>query len=197
MSDVTLSYKGSDILELSDSGSATLKTGGTYCEADIELEYVKPSGGGDSDVRLISEFNFTVPEQTSAAQTINIPFDTSTLDYYQGNVPFLLYLKSETEPETPTLRTLVERWELFSLHSNHSNYIYSRGFWARIIGTDGTSEYTTGTYGDLNAAGQLLNMSRINSNPGIGIQLKASATTGTVQTGTWHGKLYRISGFKG
>lgn len=45
MSDVTLSYKGSDILELSDSGSATLKTGGTYCEADIEVEYVKPSGG--------------------------------------------------------------------------------------------------------------------------------------------------------
>ena len=45
MSDVTLSYKGSDILELSDSGSSTLKTGGKYCEADIELEYVKPSGG--------------------------------------------------------------------------------------------------------------------------------------------------------
>ena len=48
MSDVTLSYKGSDILELSDSGSATLKTGDTYCEADIEVEYVKPSGGGGS-----------------------------------------------------------------------------------------------------------------------------------------------------
>lgn len=46
MSDVTLSYKGSDILELSDSGSATLKTGGKYCEDDIAVEYVKPSGGG-------------------------------------------------------------------------------------------------------------------------------------------------------
>lgn len=46
MADVTLSYKGDDILELSNSGSATLKTGGTYCEADIEVEYVKPSGGG-------------------------------------------------------------------------------------------------------------------------------------------------------
>ena len=46
MSDVTLSYKGSDILELSDSGSATLKTGGKYCEGDIGVEYVKPSGGG-------------------------------------------------------------------------------------------------------------------------------------------------------
>ena len=46
MSDVTLSYKGSDILELSDSGSATLKTGGKYCEDDVTVEYVKPSGGG-------------------------------------------------------------------------------------------------------------------------------------------------------
>lgn len=54
MSDVTLSYKGSDILELSDSGSATLKTGGTYCEADIELEYVKPSGGEDFLVKRIT-----------------------------------------------------------------------------------------------------------------------------------------------
>lgn len=47
MADVTLTYKGSDILELSDSGSATLKTGGKYCEDDIEVEYVKPSGGGN------------------------------------------------------------------------------------------------------------------------------------------------------
>lgn len=46
MADVTLSYKGSDILELSDSGSATLKTGGKYCEDDVTVEYVKPSGGG-------------------------------------------------------------------------------------------------------------------------------------------------------
>ena len=49
MADVTLTYKGSDILELSNSGSATLKTGGTYCEADIEVEYVKPSGGEEID----------------------------------------------------------------------------------------------------------------------------------------------------
>ena len=52
MADVTLSYKGSDILELSDSGSATLKTGGKYCEDDIGLEYVKPSGGGSAEYFL-------------------------------------------------------------------------------------------------------------------------------------------------
>lgn len=50
MADVTLTYNGSDILELSDSGSATLKTGGKYCEDDIAVEYVKPSGGSTDNV---------------------------------------------------------------------------------------------------------------------------------------------------
>lgn len=45
MSDITLTYKGNTIAEMSDSGTKTLETGGTYCEADIEVEYVKPSGG--------------------------------------------------------------------------------------------------------------------------------------------------------
>ena len=49
MADVTLTYKGSTIAELSDSGSKTLNTAGKYCEADIALSYVKPGGGGDAD----------------------------------------------------------------------------------------------------------------------------------------------------
>ena len=65
MSDVTLSYKGSDILELSDSGSATLKTGGTYCEADIEVEYVKPSGGQDR----LKETTITLAQDYAQANT--------------------------------------------------------------------------------------------------------------------------------
>lgn len=59
MADVTLTYKGSDILELSDSGSATLKTGGKYCEDDIAVEYVKPSGGGDPYEMLVAVNNNT------------------------------------------------------------------------------------------------------------------------------------------
>lgn len=46
MADVTLTYKGATIAELSDSGSKTLRTAGKFCEADIGVEYVKPSGGG-------------------------------------------------------------------------------------------------------------------------------------------------------
>ena len=46
MADVTLTYQGATIAELDESGSKTLRTAGKYCEADIGVEYVKPSGGG-------------------------------------------------------------------------------------------------------------------------------------------------------
>lgn len=41
MADVTVKYKGSTILDISASGSATLNTAGKFCEADILLEYTK------------------------------------------------------------------------------------------------------------------------------------------------------------
>ncbi len=44
MSDVTLTYKGATIAELNASGNKTLKTSGKYCDADIQLEYVKSGG---------------------------------------------------------------------------------------------------------------------------------------------------------
>ena len=53
MADVTLTYKGATIAELSDSGSKTLQTAGRFCEANIGLEYTKPSGGGNDLVGLV------------------------------------------------------------------------------------------------------------------------------------------------
>ena len=46
MSDVTVSYKGADIATMDASGTKTLQTQGKYCEGDISIVYVKPSGGG-------------------------------------------------------------------------------------------------------------------------------------------------------
>lgn len=46
MADVTLTYKGSTIAEMNASGNKILKTSGKYCEGDIGVSYVKPSGGG-------------------------------------------------------------------------------------------------------------------------------------------------------
>lgn len=41
MADVTLTYKGQNILELSASGNKTILTAGKYCEGDITLTYIK------------------------------------------------------------------------------------------------------------------------------------------------------------
>ena len=46
MADLTIRYKGNPIVELSESGTKTLKTAGKYCEGDITVEYAKPAGGG-------------------------------------------------------------------------------------------------------------------------------------------------------
>lgn len=109
MADVTLSYKGSDILELSDSGSATLKTGGTYCEADIEVEYVKPSGGG-SPWELIADHTsdaiatVVTAEIPSAYQTENVykveilaEFNKLEYPYYGVNNAFTAYDNSRAQ----------------------------------------------------------------------------------------------------
>ena len=41
MADVTLRYKGQTIAELNSPGTRKLKTAGKYCEADVELTYIK------------------------------------------------------------------------------------------------------------------------------------------------------------
>ena len=45
MADLTIKYKGQPIVEMTESGTKTLKTAGKYCEGDITVEYVKPAGG--------------------------------------------------------------------------------------------------------------------------------------------------------
>ncbi|MBO4420001.1 MAG: hypothetical protein J5789_09295 [Oscillospiraceae bacterium] len=51
MADVTLSYKGQTIGVLNSTGNLTMKTAGKYCEADIDLVYVK-SGEGSPRAEL-------------------------------------------------------------------------------------------------------------------------------------------------
>ena len=41
MADVTLTYKGQNILELDDSGTKLIKLSAKYCEDDITLVYIK------------------------------------------------------------------------------------------------------------------------------------------------------------
>lgn len=41
MADIEVSYKGSKIVDISESGTTTLKTKGKYCEDDITVDYTK------------------------------------------------------------------------------------------------------------------------------------------------------------
>ena len=45
MADLTIKFKGQPIVEMTESGTKTLKTAGKYCEGDITVEYAKPAGG--------------------------------------------------------------------------------------------------------------------------------------------------------
>lgn len=48
MSDINITYKNSSIATMDASGTKTIETAGKYCEDDITIEYVRPSGGGVS-----------------------------------------------------------------------------------------------------------------------------------------------------
>lgn len=74
MADITISYKGATIAEISASGTTTLETAGKYCEDDISLAYVKPSGGVSvppNDVNFI-DYDGTIVASYSAADFANL-----------------------------------------------------------------------------------------------------------------------------
>lgn len=76
MADVTLTYKGDTIAELSESGSKTIETAGKYCEADILLEYVKSGGGLPAGMTKVGSGSFTFASRT----VLNTPI-THGLDF--------------------------------------------------------------------------------------------------------------------
>ena len=49
MSDITVTFKNQTILTMDASGSEDFLTQGKYCEDDISITYVKPSGGGQQE----------------------------------------------------------------------------------------------------------------------------------------------------
>lgn len=53
MSDITVTFKNEAILTMDASGSKDLLTQGKYCEDDISISYVKPSGGGSVTITNI------------------------------------------------------------------------------------------------------------------------------------------------
>ena len=90
MADVTLTYKGNTIAEMSDTGTKTLKTAGKYCEGDIGVSYVKPSSGGTSD-ELVKQLvqtrsgTLTIPSNIGITKIAMYAFSHSS--YNNINLP--------------------------------------------------------------------------------------------------------------
>ena len=55
MADLTIKFKGQPIVEMTESGTKTLKTAGKYCEDDISVEYAKPAGGGGFAETIVTD----------------------------------------------------------------------------------------------------------------------------------------------
>ena len=80
MADITLTYKGNTIAEISDSGSKTLQTEGKYCEGNIGLTYVKPSGGNSFPVKKIKGLTNLFRGTTWDSTTVEIDFDGADIN---------------------------------------------------------------------------------------------------------------------
>ena len=74
MSDVTVSYKGADIATMDASGTKTLQTQGKYCEGDISIAYVKPSGGESVVQKDVNFYDYdgSIVASYSAADFANL-----------------------------------------------------------------------------------------------------------------------------
>ena len=85
MADVTVTYKGSPIIELSDSGSKSIDTAGFFCDANILLQYVKSGGSGLS----YKTGTFTLEADTTAQSPV------PSVNHNLGEVPRLVLVWTE------------------------------------------------------------------------------------------------------
>lgn len=93
MSDITVTFKNETILTMDASGSKDLLTQGKYCEDDISITYVKPSGGAISTsvdaIRAYLESNGFVCSEF-AVQT-PASGDYFSVPHSLGRVPDLVF----------------------------------------------------------------------------------------------------------
>ena len=155
MADVTLSYKGSTIAELSASGSKTIETAGKYCEADIGLVYARPvwdwKGDHPEFVSTVYAKNTTTLSATSfngwtpstTAKTIKSSANATTFTADMVNYEYLLrwlfefdavYDDGATKKNAP-YRSVGEIWQGIYRRPNSVNTITESSFIANACAT--------------------------------------------------------------
>ena len=80
MSGVNISYNGSAIASMTESGTKTLKTEGKYCESDIAITYEEAQGGVDWNTAS----NITPAYSVSSASGASYGFLPNSDGYYES-----------------------------------------------------------------------------------------------------------------
>ena len=170
MADVTVTYKGTTISEISASGTKTLKTGGKFCEDDITLQYVKPSGTWNwmgKNPTLVSNYSpFTVALKdtdfaswtpSTTPKVILASADWGTFEADMANYDYivkwtfetnLVYLQTATLKVTPQKQASIYCQSINRRSSNYTNFMsktlnqnYYYPTFAAILAMQGTIYY--------------------------------------------------------
>lgn len=87
ISAITISYSGSEIATMEESGTKTLLTSGKYCESDIVVEYIKPTSKlQEKTVTPTTEQQIVIPD--SIEYSIEIPVGTAPIYYSTYKIRF-------------------------------------------------------------------------------------------------------------
>ena len=115
-SDLSISYKGSEIASLSSSGTKILKTAGKYMEDDVEVVYTRPEGTDVSDTTAAAAdvlapkiFHLstgasaagTIPTKSAADATVNQNVVTFPWGYYPSQVQKTVGIAQAAQTITP------------------------------------------------------------------------------------------------
>ncbi len=73
MTDVEISYKGSQIASMSASGVKTLLTGDSFCEDDIVVSYTKPSASGS--LNITNNGTYDITNYAEVVVSVSVPIE--------------------------------------------------------------------------------------------------------------------------
>lgn len=140
--DLTVSYAGSTILEMSASGTKTLKTAGKYCNSDILINYTK-SGGGTftpivgalrSDAELVetwtmdsyavADLGLTIPAYSTANATLKTGATLATLTGDPLRYRYFITERMLTIPEY-SITTLAKGREEYTMGFAQYEWLYN------------------------------------------------------------------------
>ena len=124
MADVSIKYKGNVIAEMSESGTKTLETSGTYCEGDIEVEYSQPAGGESSPCKV---FTFTSPAAVVAQFVTVVSGDPDVAAHYAD------------ENAMVTVRKITNNTSNGTAFISHTNHSFGGGAYGYYMNCNGTS----------------------------------------------------------